>query len=189
MRRRILLLVALSLPLSLSFLLRAVRPRTENASTGPTVNHPTTLSSRVAEVNTTLANGAALLADYCRPHSAHGWLTLVEFVEAWFTQQQLTLAQRLDNSRDSVNRAATQKLEPQKPPLWICTCDRRLNAMRVDKLGINWWYRHSVLSTDRSADSCSPTRWLIRVGFDGLWDRHSDRVEPTHDVLTAALPL
>ncbi len=27
-----------------------------------------------------------------RPHSAHGWLTPVEFVEAWLTQQQLTLA-------------------------------------------------------------------------------------------------
>ena len=27
-----------------------------------------------------------------RPHSAHGWLTPVEFVEAWLNQQQLTLA-------------------------------------------------------------------------------------------------
>jgi putative transposase len=28
-----------------------------------------------------------------RPHSAHGWLTpVVEFVEAWLNQQQLTLA-------------------------------------------------------------------------------------------------
>ena len=27
-----------------------------------------------------------------RPHSAHGWLTPVEFVEAWLHQQQLTLA-------------------------------------------------------------------------------------------------
>src|ERR1017187_1920564 len=29
-----------------------------------------------------------------RPHSAHGWLTPVEFVEAWFNQQQLQLAYR-----------------------------------------------------------------------------------------------
>ena len=27
-----------------------------------------------------------------RPHSAHGWLTPVEFVEAWLHRQQLTLA-------------------------------------------------------------------------------------------------
>ena len=27
-----------------------------------------------------------------RPHSAHGWLTPVEFVEAWLNQQQLLLA-------------------------------------------------------------------------------------------------
>jgi len=27
-----------------------------------------------------------------RPHSAHGWLTPVEFVEAWLNQQQITLA-------------------------------------------------------------------------------------------------
>jgi hypothetical protein len=27
-----------------------------------------------------------------RPHSAHGWLTPVEFVEAWLNQQQLVLA-------------------------------------------------------------------------------------------------
>ena len=27
-----------------------------------------------------------------RPHSAHGWLTPVEFVEAWLNRQQLTLA-------------------------------------------------------------------------------------------------
>ncbi len=27
-----------------------------------------------------------------RPHSAHGWLTPVEFVEAWLNQHQLTLA-------------------------------------------------------------------------------------------------
>ncbi len=27
-----------------------------------------------------------------RPHSAHGWLTPVEFVETWLNQQQLTLA-------------------------------------------------------------------------------------------------
>jgi putative transposase len=27
-----------------------------------------------------------------RPHSAHGWLTPVEFVEAWLSQQQMTLA-------------------------------------------------------------------------------------------------
>ena len=27
-----------------------------------------------------------------RPHSAHGWLTPVEFVEAWLSKQQLTLA-------------------------------------------------------------------------------------------------
>ena len=25
-----------------------------------------------------------------RPHSAHGWLTPVEFVEAWLNRQQLT---------------------------------------------------------------------------------------------------
>jgi hypothetical protein len=28
----------------------------------------------------------------CRAHSAHGWLTPVEFVEAWLNQQQLALA-------------------------------------------------------------------------------------------------
>jgi putative transposase len=27
-----------------------------------------------------------------RPHSAHGWLSPVEFVEAWLSKQQLTLA-------------------------------------------------------------------------------------------------
>ena len=27
-----------------------------------------------------------------RPHSAHGWLTPVEFVEAWLNRQQLQLA-------------------------------------------------------------------------------------------------
>ena len=27
-----------------------------------------------------------------RPHSAHGWLTPVEFVEAWLNHQHLTLA-------------------------------------------------------------------------------------------------
>ena len=27
-----------------------------------------------------------------RPHSAHGWLTPVEFVEAWLHRQQLQLA-------------------------------------------------------------------------------------------------
>jgi putative transposase len=27
-----------------------------------------------------------------RPHSAHGWLTPVEFVENWLNQQQIALA-------------------------------------------------------------------------------------------------
>jgi putative transposase len=27
-----------------------------------------------------------------RPHSAHGWLTPAEFVEAWLSKHQLTLA-------------------------------------------------------------------------------------------------
>jgi putative transposase len=30
-----------------------------------------------------------------RPHSAHGWLTPVEFVEVWLNQQQLSLAERV----------------------------------------------------------------------------------------------
>jgi putative transposase len=33
-----------------------------------------------------------------RPHSAHGWLTPVEFVEAWLNQQQLVLAQRIGST-------------------------------------------------------------------------------------------
>ena len=36
-----------------------------------------------------------------RPHSAHGWLTPVEFVEAWLHKQQLTLAQRVDQQSGS----------------------------------------------------------------------------------------
>jgi len=30
--------------------------------------------------------------NFSRPHSAHGWLTPVEFVEAWLNKQQLQLA-------------------------------------------------------------------------------------------------
>ena len=46
----------------------------------------------------TLLEARVLLEDWRidyninRPHSAHGWLTPVEFVEAWLNQQQLTLA-------------------------------------------------------------------------------------------------
>ena len=46
----------------------------------------------------TLLEAQVLLEDWRidynidRPHSAHGWLTPVEFVEAWLHRQQLTLA-------------------------------------------------------------------------------------------------
>ena len=36
-----------------------------------------------------------------RPNSAHGWLTPVEFVEAWLAQQQLLLAWRVDRQAGS----------------------------------------------------------------------------------------
>jgi len=50
----------------------------------------------------TLLEAKVLLEDWRidyninRPHSAHGWLTPVEFVEAWLSRQQLTLAWRVD---------------------------------------------------------------------------------------------
>jgi putative transposase len=46
----------------------------------------------------TLLEARVLLEDWRmdynvnRPHSAHGWLTPVEFVEAWLNQQPLQLA-------------------------------------------------------------------------------------------------
>jgi transposase InsO family protein len=46
----------------------------------------------------TLVEAQVLLEDWRidynmnRPHSAHGWLTPVEFVETWLNQQQLQLA-------------------------------------------------------------------------------------------------
>ena len=54
--------------------------------------------------------------DMNRPHSAHGWLTPVEFVEAWLNQQQLVLAasgsangfpsRRVPTARSSLGPAA-----------------------------------------------------------------------------------
>jgi transposase InsO family protein len=40
----------------------------------------------------TLAADWRIDYNFSRPHSAHGWLTPVEFVEAWLNKQQLQLA-------------------------------------------------------------------------------------------------
>jgi hypothetical protein len=64
-----------------------------------------------------------------RPHSAHGWLTPVEFVEAWLHRQQLTLASRVDQQSGSLNRrqflGAFALVSPATWPLGhLCTSPR-----------------------------------------------------------------
>ena len=56
-----------------------------------------------------------------RPHSAHGWLSPVEFVEQWLNRQQLQLARTVNTSdsgrKDEVHSSASRSSSEWFSPL------------------------------------------------------------------------